>query len=266
MEVKKNKSTGKTITIIILVILLLGAISYICYDKFLTKEEPKQIETPKEPTIEEELIKQTSFKLEDIECTGTETCEKKVNLSYNNKNHELKLIKKYDKNTTNYLIEVYEDNKLIDTLDGGGYGDWWQDGTKPIDLIKNMDGYIYVIDSKYLGIVYRKDGEKAYWYLKFYNGNTPSQEKPIMVASSATTFNSESYEYNNNLSYISALEFDGHNIKYWSFYCDSKIKPTNGGNTVVAQYNLTYDGNKVTKTTGKILTDVVGSGAAIDCN
>lgn len=124
--------------------------------QFLTKEEPKQVETPKEPTTEEELIKQISFKLGDIECTGTETCEKKVNLSYNNKNHELKLIKKYDKNTTNYLIEVYEDNKLIDTLDGGRYGNLWQAGIKPIDLIKNMDGYIYVIDSKYLGIITKK--------------------------------------------------------------------------------------------------------------
>lgn len=265
MEEKKNKSTGKTITIIILIILLLGTTGYICYDKFLTKEEPKQVETPKKETKKEELIKQSSFKLEDIECTGTETCEKKMKLAYNNKNHELKLIKKLTDDTKNYKIEVYEDNKLIDTLDGGSSEDFWQEGRQPLDNIKNMDGYVYVIDGKYLGIVYRHEGAKPSWYLKFYNGDTPSQEKPIIVAAYGTSYYSETYENGKDLFVISALEFDGHNIKYWDRYCDSKTKPTNGGNTVVAQYSLKFDGKKVTKTKGKVLTDAQGGGQAGPC-
>ena len=260
---KENK--GKTITIVILIILLLGAISYICYDKFLTKDETNKVETKTDPINKEELIKQISFKLEDIECTGTETCEKKVKLSYNNKNHEIKLIKKLNNDNSKYLIEVYEDNKLIDTLDGGDYQDYWGDGTKPQELIKNMDGYIYVIDSKYLGIVYRNEGPKPSWDLKFYNGNRPSQEQPIPVAAYGTSMKSDSYENGRDLFVLEALEFDGHNIKYWNTYCGNDKKPASKDNIVIAQYNLTYDGTKVTQTTGKILTDAEGGGQESPC-
>ena len=48
----------KTITIVILIILLLGAISYICYDKFLTKDETNKVETKTDSINKEELIKQ----------------------------------------------------------------------------------------------------------------------------------------------------------------------------------------------------------------
>ena len=264
MEVKKSNK-GLIITIIILIILLLGSAGYICYDKFLTKEESKQT-PPKTEETKEELVPQNEFKPEDIKCKGTDTCEKTIKLAYNGKNHELKLIKKYDSSNKNYLIEVYEDNALIDTIDGGHYEDYWGDGTKPVDNIKNMDGYVYVIDSKYIGLVYTKEGPKSSWYLKFYNGNTPSSEDPINVASYGTSISSESYEYGKSLFVLSALEFDGHSIKYWYRYCNKNIKPTNSDNTVVAQYSLNYDGKKVTKTTGKILTDAVTGGEGFECD
>ena len=46
----------KTITIVILIILLLGAISYICYDKFLTKDETNKVETKTDSINKEEDI------------------------------------------------------------------------------------------------------------------------------------------------------------------------------------------------------------------
>lgn len=39
MKEKKQKSTGKTVTIVILAILLLGAVGFIGYDKFIEKED-----------------------------------------------------------------------------------------------------------------------------------------------------------------------------------------------------------------------------------
>lgn len=266
MEEKKNKSTGKTITIIILIILLLGTSGYIAYDKLINKPEQKETkEETKTKQQEEDLVTQIKFNLEDFKCVGTETCEKKMKLAYNNKNHELKLIKKLTDDTKNYKIEVYEDNKLIDTLDGGSSEDFWQEGRQPLDNIKNMDGYVYVIDGKYLGIVYRHEGAKPSWYLKFYNGDKPSQEKPIMVAAYGTSFSSESYEDGKQLYVLSALEFDGTTIKYWDMDCSSKQKPTGDGNTIVAQYSLKFDGKKVTKTKGKVLTDAQGGGQAGPC-
>ncbi len=66
-EEKKNKSTGKTVAIIILVVLLLGAVGYICYDKGIifqnTEKESKQSNTKidkksKEDTKDKNEIKE----------------------------------------------------------------------------------------------------------------------------------------------------------------------------------------------------------------
>ena len=54
MEEKKNKSTGKTITIIILIILLLGTSGYIAYDKLINKPEQKETKEETKPKQQEE--------------------------------------------------------------------------------------------------------------------------------------------------------------------------------------------------------------------
>ena len=250
MEKKTNK--GLIVLIVILIVLLLASVSYICYDKFVNKDTKPKEETGKQ----EELVKENSFKLEDIECTGTQTCTKTVKLAYNNKNHEVKLLKKSSSNQK-FTIEVYIDNNLIDTLDGGQPEEIIND-TKLNQMINELDGYIYVLDGKYLAIVYRYEGAKPSWYLKFYNETTPSEEKPILVAS----YGSSRVKDDKDLTDISSLEFNGTSIKYWDIYC-------NGSNDEdqisAAQYEVAFDGTKITTKVGEILNDVEGGGQSRDC-
>ena len=84
---EKKNNTGLVVTIIILVVLLLGLGGYICYDKFYLDKKDDTSNT--NGTINnEELVKENSFKLSDIQCTlENNTCSKEVKVSYNNKNH-----------------------------------------------------------------------------------------------------------------------------------------------------------------------------------
>lgn len=249
MEKKTNK--GLIVLIVILIVLLLASVSYICYDKFVNKDTKSKEEIEKQ----EELVKENSFKLEDIECTGTQTCTKIVKLAYNNKNHEVKLIKKASSDQK-FTIEVYVDNNLVDTLNGGNPEETIND-TKLNQMINELDGYIYVLDGKYLAIVYRQEGATPSWYLKFYNETTPSLEKPILVASYGSSLIKDDKE----LTVLSALEFNGSSIKYWDIYCNNN----NDDQTIAAQYEVTFDGTKVTKKVGEILNDVEGGGQGRSC-
>lgn len=256
-EVKKKKSNkGLIVLVVVLIILLLGSIGYICYDKLFsnekpTEEKPNTIETPKE-----NLITENTFKLSDINCVGTDTdvCEKTVKLSYNNANHNVKLIKKLT-DSTKYSIEVYIDDQLIDTLDGGEFYSW-NDGDKATDWLKNLDGYIYVIDSKYLGIVYRVDSAKPSWLLKFYDDTKPFENnKKIMVAN----YGGSLVQNNKTLTDLDALEFDGTSIKYWYYYCGDDIE-TDDGYVAAQQHSVTFDGNKINNTVIKTIKDAIGGG------
>lgn len=83
MEEKKTKSTGKTVAIIILSILLVGALGFIGYDKVLKKETKKETtkiekkDSKKNNTEQKETTnvdKTTADKGEQIKkskCTGT---------------------------------------------------------------------------------------------------------------------------------------------------------------------------------------------------
>ena len=176
---EKKNNRGLIVVIILLIVLCLGLGGFIVYDKLL-KEEPKKVEQSKEET--EELIKGNTFKLSDIDCAKEETdkCVKQIELSYDNVNHDVKLIKKLIDNK--YAIDVYIDNNLIDTLNGGLFYDW-QDGDTAVDWLENLDGYIYVIDEKYLGLVYRVEGAKPSWFLKYYNDVKPFEsDSDILVA------------------------------------------------------------------------------------
>ena len=283
---KKKSNKGLIITIVILIILLLGLAGYICYDKFLTSNKNDALDDRNQTT--EELIKQNEFKLEDIECKGTDTCEKTVKLAYNGKNHEIKLIKKYNSSTKKYLIDLYEDNTLIDTINAGSYDDSEgkivyldENNNKktfdPLEVVKKMDGRVYVVDSKYLGIVYRMDGITKYtldskpsWYLRFYNENKP-YKKSILVADKSTSIIKDD---NTNLHTLDALEFDGTNVKYWGYYCkdgevvtQDKRKNKDGiSYDYAAQYSAKFDGEKADVSIGQILDNVTGAGGERSCN
>ena len=261
MEEKKNNK-GLKVLVVILIILLVGSVGYICYDKgmfdnFINKEKPIKEDTDISKAQNEELINQNTFNLGEIDCVGSDTCEKSVKLSYNNANHSVKLIKKL-KDDKKYIVEVYIDDKLIDTVDAGEFYNWGDE--KPNDWIKEFEGYIYVIDSKYLGIVYPYEGFKRNWSLKFYNGEIPyNNEEPIMVTRNGGSLVADG----ETLSDLSNLEFDGISIRYWSEYCDNDIKPEKGHNMVAQKHSLTFNGSNIDDKVVQTRKDVEQGGAVL---
>ena len=69
MEEKKNKSTGKTVTIIILIVLLLGLGGYLTYDKLvLDKNTQNTLEQTKDNLeIEQRKNKENATKINKLE-------------------------------------------------------------------------------------------------------------------------------------------------------------------------------------------------------
>lgn len=249
-----ESKNGFKVVIVILVILLLGAIGYICYDRFSTQPMPKKGNSP----VKEQLIEGNTFDLESINCVGTDVCEKSVKLAYNNKNHTVKLVKKANSNKK-YDIEVYVDGSLVDTLDGGQFPDYENASSG----IKNLDGFIYVIDSKYLGLVYREDSEHPSWYIKFYNDKKASASEKIRVASMGQGIASESLGSDKDLNKIDALEFENNMVKYYKVNCD--IKVSGKYYAAVEKHSLSFDGNTVNDSVEQVLKDGIGLGGQGFC-
>ena len=69
MEEKKNKTTGKTVTIIILIVLLLGLGGYLTYDKLvLDKNTQNTLEQTKDNLeIEQRKNKENATKINKLE-------------------------------------------------------------------------------------------------------------------------------------------------------------------------------------------------------
>lgn len=250
----KKKNMGLIITIVVLVVLLIGLGGYVCYDKFYL--DKKDNNESKNQTIE--LVKGNSFNLDSITCVNdNNTCSKSLSVSYNNKNHNVKLVKKLV-NNTKYVIDLYIDNTLVDSIDGGIFYDWG-DGFKAQDWINDLDGYIYVVDSKYLAIVSRKDDAKPSWYLRYYNDIVKVDMQPIEVASSGNSLSVDGKE----LSDVNSIVFDGNIITYWKEYCGTTEKAIDNDHIVVEQHYVSFDGNKVNDSIKSYIKNAEGGGASV---
>ena len=86
MGEKKTKSTGKTVAIAILSILLVGAVGFIGYDKFIIKEDSTQSTNNKEKNTSKEEIDINSRLVQSL--YEKVSIEKKEGLCYNGLFHE----------------------------------------------------------------------------------------------------------------------------------------------------------------------------------
>ena len=249
MEDKKKSGKGLVVIIVILTVLLLGAVGYICYDKFYQKEN-----TGKHLTVEtqEDLVEQNLFKLKDISCQGEKVCAKEIKISYNNKNHILKLLKK-KKNSENgqYLIELYIDDQIIKEFDGGS--DFWDRGDQV--SINDLTGYVYVMNKKYLAVIYNIDDYKTYWNLSIFNDNQ-FVDTIERVADNMHFQGHEIYlkfynkEINDEMGALDLIEFDDGSIKYWindyKNYCESENNNVNSDKNIrINQHEVSYGGGKI---------------------
>lgn len=219
-----------------------------------------------------------TFRLKDIKCKGNDNCEKSINVFYNGSNHDVKLVSRSSLDNVNkFVIDVYVDNEKVYELDEGG--DAWQ--SEPKNYIFNLDGYIYVIDSKYIGIVYPYFDFKTDYKLAIFNDGKKIQSDDVIVRTGyyvnyMTVFNkayNKNYNVDNlkSMDSLTSIEFDGSKIKYWDMdykdYCTRSNNGNDGG--VIPKYNqyeLTYDGNNISsKVINSIDEDGVLGGAEVPC-
>ena len=248
----EKKNTGLVITIVVLVVLLLGLLGYVCYDKFYL--DKKGDKTNNDSV---QLVEGNSFKLESIACVNeNNTCAKRLKVAYNNKNHDIKLVKKLVDNTK-YVIDLYIDNALVDSIDGGLFYDWG-DGSKPQDWIKNLDGYVYVVDSKYLAIVSRKEYVKPSWYLNYYNGNNKINSDAIGVVIGGIGFGVDDKSLND----LNSIVFDGKTLTYWKEYCGNTEKAIDNDHLVIEEHHVTIVNDKVNDVISSFIKNAEGGGAS----
>ena len=249
----EKKNTGLIFVILVLVVLLFGLFGYVCYDKFYL--DKKGDNETKNDSVQ--LVEGNSFKLENIACVNeNNTCSKSLKVAYNNKNHDIKLVKKLVDNTK-YVIDLYIDNSLVDSIDGGVFFDWG-DGSKSQDLINNLDGYVYVVDSKYLAIVSRKENAKPSWYLRYYSDNNKIDSVAIKVARRGLSFGVDGKD----LSDISSIAFDGKTLTYWKQYCGNTEKAIDNDHLVVEEHHVTIADNKVNDVVASFIKNAEGGGAS----
>lgn len=253
----EGKSKGLIALVVVLVVLLIGAFSYIGYDYYTDQKNEEESFSNADKT--ESLVMENAFRLKDVKCEYNDSsCEKEVKVAYNNENHVIKIKgtesvkeklgeKSY---ATEVKYELYIDNSLVDTINAGPT-------TEESAIISefNFDGYVYIFDGKYLGFLmnYVSTGGSGY-QLNIYNDGTKVLDNPVTIDAAAQSFE----ENGSDLDGIDNIEFDGTTLKYWFLDCNNR--------TSVIRLGLTFDG---TKTTIKVLetrNNIEGGGSSVCYN
>ena len=222
----------RTIAIIILVLMVLGLGGYIAYDKLYTKElKPEETKEEKK-----EETKEYAFDLSKISCTGDEGCSKEVNVSYNEKNHTVKIVlnSETSSETMDYYYDLYIDGKLVgDHLLGGNYR------YEPDGEYSDFDGYLYVLNNKYLAFVKRTSMWMKGYSIDLFNEDELVEKDIKVKGVEATNYIDNKVVYS-----------DGESITFYRPKCD------NSEGRVLEKIELTFDGIKSTE---KVIETVVAT-------
>lgn len=253
---KKQSNKGLIIVIIILCLLLAGALGYIINEKTKT-QETKQTHQNKKPdqTI---LVEGNTFDLNGTSCIKEEnSCTKEIQVAYNNQNHNIKIkyILKDDNNLDEHnkyyqaSYNLYIDNKLIDTLEGGTIVT-----NETNDIASQFNAKIYIFDGKYLGFlreISELEGGSGYALTLYNNNNKIDKEQIIKITGQSLCYDNEC---NKEINVVEDSEFDGNSYKFYQGDCDSKK---------IVLYSITTDGQTITRSIDKKLKvnyDEAGSG------
>jgi len=155
--------------------------------------------------------------LSKIECVkGNNSCTKELKVTYDGKEHDLKLVmSKQNVDTSaiscdfNNNMNLYIDGKLIDTYNNGCNGKL------------DFNGHIYIFDSRYLGIMYPRNhiGSEGY-YLILYKNNAAIASQTIKTTGQSIC---RDEKCNEPLNTLDKIEFDGSNLKFWTTGCSVNI-------------------------------------------
>ena len=217
---KKKESNKTSIFVALFLVVLLGLLGFLAYSKYVHTPSKDSI-TSSVPTTSN-LVEGNTFSLNGVICKDkSETeCSKELKVSYKGQNHMIK-IKRYQKASSTAVAiknELYIDDKLVDTIDGGAT----YESNKNIDM--DFDGYIYIGESKYLIIVTPFMVDKQTNYVVNYYENQTKLGKGIDIINGEQTICKGLCKDEEILNDLEALEFDGKVLKYWKAFCTQKEK------------------------------------------
>lgn len=221
----KNNLNKVTISVFVFLFFTLFLLLVLAFNRYVLGNES---------AVEEKLVKGNTFSLKNVSCdeSTNDSCLKKVKVSYNGANHMVKIksIKENVKNNFyNLKFDIYVDEKLIETLDAGVY--------KGNIFNNDFNGFVYIVDSKYLALVLPRVSGSALGYgLTFYNnyegmGYDFSVKMPghdVCKDASCTDV----------LNDLEDLYFDGSSFQYWNQSCE--------GSTTV-KVSIKFDGVNVSE-------------------
>ena len=238
-ENKKNKKKSINLTKIIMtfvLIILIACLGYVFYNKYINK--PDDTNFTRKLRGDTSLVEGNTFSFNGLFCEEnlTNECTKSIKLSYNNKYHVLKIKRtlKKTEESTSIKNTVYLDDKVIDTLDGGTM---YEENKK---FTINFDGFIYVVDNKYLAIVTPFVVDKYTNYVVNYYNDISKLGKSIdLIYGEQTICKKNCSDESNILNNLDSLEFDGTTLKYYKLLCENHSKQ-------VLQIGIITDGKEVT--------------------
>lgn len=250
MEEKSNK--GLIITIIILSLALIASGGYIYYDKFIKKEKKEPV---KKKVEKEELVEGYEFNLKDVKCEEsdiTNSCTKIQKVSYDGKNHEVKVVIKKEK-IKKYSLYIDEEH----------IKDFISQEVAPENEKSNLEeligeSKIYVFDNKYLGFLNQTifDTGKSYDLMLVDNANTII-EKDREIVSASASFSKKGEEPLSN-----QYSFDGKELSYWIFDCSSDLA---NQNITADKISISINENKEIVTKILETTKVEAAGGGFIC-
>lgn len=219
---KKNSRNLTSIIVALFLIALLGFLGFLAYSRYVHTPGDDAITSSIPKTSD--LVEGNTFSFNGIICKNKSdtSCEKELKVSYSNANHMIKIkrFKKVNTSASTFKCELYVDEKLVDTIDGGAS----YDSNGKTDM--NFDGYVFISDNKYLILVTPFVVDKQINYVaSYYNGSTKlGKEVDIINDEQTICKGSCSNKENEVLNDLEALDFDGKNLKYWKAFCTKHEK------------------------------------------
>lgn len=237
--IEKNNMNKVTVSIIILLCVAFLILLFIAVKAYIVNNDGVN---------GGQLFKKYTFPLQNVACQSSNGgCEKVVEVAYNGARHTIKIKSQNKEIRARDLklaqFEIYFDNKLVQTLDAGDYN-------LSFPYKNNFEGYVYVMNSKYVAIALpRIANSKEGYGITFYGDNVADGiDFSVKIPGHKVCSDSSCTKVLNNFE---DLKFNGKYFEYWTQNCQRKE---------TVKIRLNFDGDNVNQSILEKINGMYGEG------